>query len=121
MTTQHARQLRNNMTEAERRLWQRLKARQLHGMKFRRQQPIGHFVVDFACLERRLIVEVDGGQHAEQAQADSERSRWLESLGYQVLRFWNNEVMEHLDAVTQTIADALIAQLDPPFPKNTAE
>ena len=107
MDTDRARQLRNNMTEAERRLWQRLKRRQLHGVKFRRQQAIGPYIVDFVCLECALVVEVDGAQHAEQEQYDGERTRWLEGRGYRVLRFWNNEVLSETDAVVQRVADAL--------------
>jgi len=95
------------LTEAEQRLWQKLKRRQLAGMKFRRQQPIGPFIVDFVCFECRVIVEVDGGQHAEQVPYDMDRSGWLETRGYRVLRFWNNEVLAHTDAVAQAILDCV--------------
>jgi very-short-patch-repair endonuclease len=107
MDTERTRRLRKHLTEAERRLWQKLKRRQLASMKFRRQQPIGAFVVDFVCFERRLIVEVDGGQHAEQVPYDEHRTRWLEAQGYRVLRFWNNEVLAHTEAVAQVILDAV--------------
>ena len=107
MNTGRARALRKHPTEAELRLWQKLKRRQIAGMKFRRQQPLGPFVVDFVCFECRVIVEVDGGQHAKQAAYDAGRTRWLEAQGYRVLRFWNNEVLAQTEAVTQTILDAV--------------
>ena len=107
MNTKTARALRNNLTDAERRLWQKLKRRQIATLKFRRQQPIGAFIVDFVCLERRVIVEVDGGQHAEQVAYDEQRTRWLEAQGYLVLRFWNNDVLANTDAVAQAILDAV--------------
>ncbi|OGA38790.1 MAG: hypothetical protein A3G24_16840 [Betaproteobacteria bacterium RIFCSPLOWO2_12_FULL_62_13] len=102
-----ARTLRKHLTEAEQRLWQELKRRQLAGMKFRRQQLIGPFIVDFVCFERRVIVEVDGGQYAEQSQYDADRTRWLEAQGYRVLRFWNNEVLAQTDAVAQAILECV--------------
>jgi very-short-patch-repair endonuclease len=107
MDTKSARHLRNNLTDAERCLWQRLKRRQSAGVKFRRQQPIGHFIVDFVCFERRVIVEVDGGQHAEQLNYDEQRTRWLEAQGYRVLRFWNNDVLANTEAVAQAVLDAV--------------
>ena len=105
MNTKNARELRNNPTDAERRLWQELKRRQIAGVKFRRQQPIGPFIVDFVCFERRVIVEVDGGQHAEQLHQDEQRTRWLEAQGYRVLRFWNNDVLANTEDVAQAILD----------------
>jgi very-short-patch-repair endonuclease len=107
MNTKSARELRNNLTDAEQRLWQKLKRRQIVTMKFRRQQPIGTFIVDFVCFERRLIVEVDGGQHAEQAPYDEQRTRSLEAQGYLVLRFWNNDVLANTEGVAQAILDAV--------------
>ena len=101
---QRAQRLRRETTEAERALWARLRCRQLLGYKFRRQQPLGRYVVDFVCLEKRLIVEVDGSQHQEQQAYDEARSGWLEQQGYKVLRFWNNEVLAETDAVVETIA-----------------
>ena len=89
-----ARELRVSSTEAERRLWQKLRNRQLAGVKFRRQRPIGRYIVDFVCVESRLIVELDGGQHAESAR-DSLRDAELAAAGYRVLRIWNSEMMEH--------------------------
>ena len=87
-----ARELRANMTDAERRLWFLLRNRQLDGHKFRRQHPIGAFVADFVCIERRLIIELDGGQHAGSTY-DARRTAWLEDHGWQIVRFWNNDVL----------------------------
>ena len=98
-----ARRLRSDQTEAERKLWARLRARQLCGVKFRRQHPIGLFVADFCCVERGLVIELDGGQHAEQVDADRRRSAFLAGRGYRVLRFWDNDVMEDTDAVLERI------------------
>ena len=107
MNTKSARELRNNLTDAEQRLWEKLKRRQVAAVKFRRQQPIGPFIVDFVCFECQVIVEVDGGQHAEQVLYDEQRSCWLEAQGYRVLRFWNNDVLSNTEAVAQTILDAV--------------
>jgi very-short-patch-repair endonuclease len=104
-----AKQLRKNSTDAERALWRALRSRQLGGYKFRRQQPLGPFIVDFVCLESRLIVEVDGGQHNDTVQKvmDQARTDWLQMRGFRVLRFWHDEVLTQLDAVAQAIANAL--------------
>ena len=102
-----ARRLRRDQTEAERRLWERLRARQLSGFKFRRQHPIGRFIVDFCCQEYGIVVELDGGQHAVQFEADHIRSEFLARRGYRVLRFWNNEVLENIEAVLQQITLSL--------------
>jgi len=107
MSSTKARELRKNLTDAEQRLWQGLKRRQIEGVKFRRQQPIGDFIVDFVSFERRLIVEVDGGQHAEQLAYDEKRTRWLEAQGYKVLRFWDNDVLANTEAVMQAVFDAV--------------
>lgn len=101
------RRLRKSMTDAERRLWRALRNRQLGGHKFRRQHPVPPYVVDFACVERRLIVEVDGGQHSGQEDADAARTRALQAQGFRVLRIWNNEVMENLEGVLAVILQAL--------------
>ncbi len=116
-----ARQLRHNQTEAEHRLWARLRARQLCSAKFRRQHPIGHFIADFCCMERGLVVELDGGQHAVQAEADQRRPSFMASRGFRVLRFWDNEVMEDIDAVLGQIADALMDLHPNPFPNRARE
>ncbi|MFQ5773874.1 MAG: endonuclease domain-containing protein [Kiloniellaceae bacterium] len=102
-----ARSLRRNATDAEHLLWQRLRNRQIADLKFRRQEPIGPFVVDFFCLERNLIVEVDGGQHATAQDRDAARTAWLEARGYRVIRFWNNEVIGNIEGVLETIARAV--------------
>ena len=109
MNKNRARRLRKNPTEAERLLWQHLRLRQFGGHKFRRQQPLGRYIVDFVCLERRLVVEVDGGQHSEQGQAayDAQRSVWLQQEGFRVLRFWDHEVLRQLEAVKEAIGRAL--------------
>ena len=98
-----ARELRNNPTDAERALWGALRFWQLDGYKFRRQQPLGRYIVDFVCLEKRVVVEVDGGQHAQEATVDAERDRWLRDEGFIVLRFWNNEVLKNMDGVREVI------------------
>ncbi|MDC9823128.1 endonuclease domain-containing protein [Devosia sp. ZB163] len=104
-----ARSLRENSTDAERKLWYRLRDRQLLGCKFVRQQPVGSYVVDFACRERDLIVELDGGQHgtADGVLADAGRTEVLSQHGYRVVRFWNSDVLTNIDGVLQVIADRL--------------
>ncbi len=114
MSTEHARALRKNMTDAEQRLWQQLNRRQISNLRFRRQEPIGHFIVDFVCFECTLIIELDGGQHADQTAYDAQRTRWLESQGFCVLRFWNNEVLQNTAGVVEVIRDALERRFFPP-------
>ncbi len=104
MAKEYARYLRNNLTDAEQFIWQYLRKRQLSGYKFRRQQTIGKYIVDFVCFERKLIIEIDGGQHAEQVEYDIQRTKWLNTQGFKVLRFWNNEVFQEIDAVIERIA-----------------
>jgi len=84
-------------------LWSKLRARQIEGCKFRRQAPIGKYIVDFVCHEKRLIVELDGGQHAENCETDRQRDKWLGEQGYKVLRFWNNDVLTNIEGVLETI------------------
>ena len=103
-----ARRLRTTPTDAEIRLWSRLRRKQLEGFRFRRQHPMGPYVVDFFCPEAKLIVEVDGGQHAESA-GDVRRTRWLEAHGYRVIRFWNNDVLGNTEDVLLSILEALRA------------
>ncbi len=102
-----ARELRRDMTDAERRLWRHLRERQRLGCKFRRQVPVGDYIVDFACFEMKLVIEVDGSQHMDREERDAKRTRWLESEGFRVLRFWNNEVLEQIDGVLSVIEEAL--------------
>jgi very-short-patch-repair endonuclease len=99
----NAKTLRRSMTDAEQELWYHLRAHRFMGRKFKRQKPIGHYVVDFVCLEEKLIVELDGGQHAENLEYDQERDSWLRSQGYTVLRFWNNELMNETEGVLEKI------------------
>ena len=106
VTVPLARKLRLTPTDAEIRLWSRLRGKQLAGFRFRRQHPLGPYVVDFFCAEAKLIVEVDGGQHADDGEA---RTRWLEARTYRVIRFWNNDVLANTDGVLQMIRDALRA------------
>ena len=101
----HAREMRQQPTEPERRLWQHLRRKQLGGFRFRRQQPLGAYIVDFYCHDSRLVVEVDGDSHAFQEEYDAERTAWLEEQGNQVIRFWNVEVMQNLDGVLQVILE----------------
>jgi very-short-patch-repair endonuclease len=112
MTTIRAKQLRKNSTDAERALWRELRSRQLGGYKFRRQQSLVQFIVDFVCLEARLVVEIDGGQHNEEEDRayDESRSQWLQQDGFRVLRFWNHEVLTQLESVSEAISNALSAR-----------
>ena len=100
---QRAKQLRKNATDAEKYFWTHIRNRQLEGWKFRRQLPVGRYIVDFACPELRLIVEIDGGQHAERIRYDLARTRFLQSKGYQVVRFWNNEVLGNIEGVLEAL------------------
>jgi very-short-patch-repair endonuclease len=95
------------MTDAERKLWYYLRAGRFQGYKFRRQVPLGSFVADFLCESARLIVEVDGGQHAERIERDTARTQWLEAQGYVVMRFWNNDVLANIEGVLTTLSPAL--------------
>ncbi|MEO6351850.1 MAG: endonuclease domain-containing protein [Burkholderiaceae bacterium] len=99
----NAKALRTNQTDAEQQLWYHLRAHRFMDLKFKRQKPLGRYIADFVCLELRLIIEIDGGQHAEQVEYDQRRDAWLRSQGYTVLRFWNNEVMQQLESVLEQI------------------
>ena len=105
-----ARRLRREMTEAERKLWRFLRDRPLVGVKFRRQVPIGNFIADFCCLDSRLIVELDGGQHAEQEKADELRSRLLAEKGFRVLRFRNDQVLKGAQFVVEEILSVIASE-----------
>ncbi|MEE2567450.1 endonuclease domain-containing protein [Hyphobacterium marinum] len=111
--TKQARQLRRTPTDAETRLWRYLKNRNLEGWKFRRQAPIGPYVADFFCPDAKLIIEADGGQHALEVARDARRTRWLESEGYRVIRFWNNDILSNTDGVLTVILEALSATPHP--------
>ncbi|EKF74105.1 hypothetical protein A11A3_10616 [Alcanivorax hongdengensis A-11-3] len=101
-----AKELRKNMTDAERLLWRHLRARRLNGQKFRRQQPLGPYIVDFVHFGERLIVEADGGQH-NGSHKDWQRDAWLRDQGFQVLRFWNNDILQNVEAVLAVIFNAV--------------
>lgn len=116
-----ARGLRQAMTDAEQKLWFHLRNRQLNGHKFRRQHEIDHYIVDFVCSEAMLIVELDGGQHAEQVVYDERRTRYLQARGYRVLRFWNNEALMNLESVLGVILEAVAKPAPHPSPLPAGE
>ena len=101
--TNNARTLRKRMTDVEQLLWYKIRSRQLRNYRFRRQHPIGRYIVDFICLETKLIIELDGGQHADQKKYDNIRDIFLTQQGFNILRFWNNEVLNNLDGVLLNI------------------
>jgi very-short-patch-repair endonuclease len=105
---EHAHRLRRHSTDAERLLWNHLRSRRLEGYKFRRQVVITPYIADFVCIEAKLIVEADGGQHAEQGEYDAKRSTRLEAMGYRVLRFWNHQILHETQAVLEQIRRVLI-------------
>ena len=117
MANERARNLRTNMTDAERKLWSRIRRSAL-GHRFRRQHPLGPYVVDFVCLDRRLVIEVDGGQHnsPDGIEKDQRRTAWLNDAGYRVLRFWNTDVLKNMEEIVETVFAALEGELeeDPP-------
>jgi very-short-patch-repair endonuclease len=119
MANERARQLRRNQTSAERRLWRELRQLKQIGCKFRQQVPIDHFIVDFACLSRRLIVEVDGGTHSTDREVarDARRERYLKAQGFQVLRVWNSDVRENISGVMDTIVGVLDTPTPDPSPQ----
>jgi very-short-patch-repair endonuclease len=104
-----ARELRQRHTDAEKALWTKLRNRELEGVKFRRQQPIGPYIVDFVSFQRRLIIEIDGGQHNEgrEKERDEKRTTKLKERGYRIVRFWNNEVLTNLEGVLERIRETL--------------
>ncbi len=98
-----ARQLRKNQTDAEHAIWRLVRAKQIEGLKFRRQHPVSNYIVDFVCPEKKLIIEIDGGQHADAIDYDEKRTHFLESNGYRVIRFWNNEVLTNIEGVYEVL------------------
>lgn len=110
--TETARTLRRDMTNAEILLWRHLRAKQFHGLKFRRQEQIGRFIADFVCYETKVVIEADGSHHATEKLKDSERTEWLNSQGFTVLRFWNNEILTNISGVLEMIRSAC----NPPTP-----
>ena len=107
--THLARRLRKESTEAEKLLWRYLRRKSLFGLKFRRQEQIGDYIVDFVCYEKKLIIELDGGHHNQDETKinDVRRQKWLESQNFNVMRFWNNEVMKNIEAVLQKIKESI--------------
>ena len=103
-----ARTLRKHQSDAEKQLWQKLRNRQLFNLKFRRQCPIEPYIADFACLEMKLIIELDGSQHNQQIDYDQQRTEFLQKHGYRVLRYWNNEVLNNLEGVIEHIRQDLM-------------
>ena len=116
MSIQKARSLRSGMTDAEKLLWQHLRNRQLQGCKFRRQHPVGPYIVDFICLDKMLVIELDGGQHAMTIDYDKKRTRYLEANGYTVMRFWNNEILQHQDSVLTLVLNEITSTSPSPQP-----
>ncbi len=113
----NSRRLRKNQTDAEKKIWYFLRNRRFSGLKFRRQYPIGSFIVDFCCLEKKIIIEVDGSQHFEQVSSDAQRTFFLHQQGFKVLRFWNNEVLNKSEAVLEAILLTLLPPHPDPLPK----
>ena len=101
----NAKEMRSNMTPAETKMWRILRGKRFQDLKFKRQVLIGNYIVDFLCEDKKIIIEIDGGQHNEELniQSDKNRTRYLENNGYKVLRFWNNEVMKNIDGVMEVI------------------
>ena len=108
-----AKYLRSNQTEAEQRLWYHLRAHRFMNLKFKRQKPIGPFIVDFVCMEYQLIVEADGGQHG--GDDDARRDAWLKAQGFTVLRFWNNDILQQTDVVLESIRQSSTCPLPRPL------
>jgi very-short-patch-repair endonuclease len=113
-TRQHARDLRQDGTDAERKLWYQLRAGRLNGMKFRRQRPIPPYIVDFYCEAKKLIVELDGSQHDE--EFDRKRTRFLEMQGLKILRYWDNEILQQMETVLEAIVDSADSRTLTPTP-----
>jgi very-short-patch-repair endonuclease len=102
-TESFAKTLRKRSTDAENLLWKHIRAKRLQGLKFRRQEPIGKYIVDFVCYERRVIIELDGGQHNVDIDKDEERALWLKNRGFKILRFWNNDVLKKIEEILEVI------------------
>ncbi len=115
MSTARARHLRRTMTEGERKLWQLLRRKQLAGFRFRRQAPIGPYIADFFCPQAKLIIELDGAPHTDEERTyrDADRTRWLETNGCRVIRFWNIDIFQRPTEVTEAIYQALMASKEP--------
>jgi very-short-patch-repair endonuclease len=116
----NAKSLRRTQTKEEQKLWCHLRAHRFIGRKFKRQKPLGQYVVDFVCLEEQLIIELDGGHHAENVEYDHKRDSWLRSEGFTVLRFWNNELMNEMEGVLERIRLELSHETFSPSPSPTS-
>ena len=121
LNVDRARGLRQTLTDAEQVLWRYLRNRHLSGFKFRRQHEIDRYIVDFVCTEALLIVELDGGQHADQVNYDERRTQQLEAMGYRALRFWNNDVLVNIDSVLEVVMEALASPAPHPPPHPAGE
>ena len=112
-----AKNLRRRLTDTERLLWTYLRSKQIEGLKFRRQEPIGKYIVDFVCHEKLIVIEVDGGQHSANNGEDMKRDKWFSEQGYKVLRFWNNEVLTNINGVLEVIRENCLSHppLTPPI------
>ena len=119
LPTLRSRDLRNNATDAERAMWMRLRSRQLRGIRFNRQVPIGPFIGDFVARTAKLVIELDGGQHASRSESDAQRTQFLEAQGYRVIRFWNNDVLTNIEGV-MVLIEAALADMPSPSPSRTA-
>jgi len=115
-----ARKLRKNSTDTEQRLWYFLRAKRFNGYKFKRQYIIGNYIVDFICIENKLIIELDGSQHIDAIKYDMKRTNYLIDRGYNVLRFWNNDVLQNTDGVLQEILNVLPPSPSPSPPAKNA-
>ena len=117
-----ARNLRKSSTEAEKHLWRYLRRKQLEEFKFRRQEPIGKYIVDFVNFERKIVIELDGGQHATEKAKDEERDKWLKGQGFEILRFWDNDVFKNTEGILEVIRRKLLLAPHPdPLPQSGEE
>jgi very-short-patch-repair endonuclease len=108
--------LRKRSTDAENTLWKSLRAKRLQGLKFRRQEPIGKYIVDFVCYEKKIIIEIDGGQHSVDKEKDQERDHWFKTKGFEVLRFWNNDVLKKTEEILEIIMKRCLESPSPLSP-----
>lgn len=111
-----ARRLRKSETDAERKIWQQLRTRNLNGAKFRRQHPVGPYIVDFICINEKLIIELDGSQHQQDQDYDTKRTAFLKQAGFRVIRFWDNDVLLNTECVMEAIYDAVVTPHPSPHP-----
>jgi len=116
MSVDYAKVLRKRITDAEKKIWKHLRNKQMMDLKFRRQQPIGPYIVDFVSFKRMLIIEIDGGQHAEQIAYDQSRDQYFLDKGYKVLRFWNNDVLQNTEGVLEAIRQSILNYTPSPCP-----